>query len=1738
MALADSHASFRSRCVEMCGGDEMYRKLAGKEIKSFSDLAFACGTPQAPPSVEEFRAFSEEILGLGASLGETSKLTRLHFEAATYVIAQLKQQVVGDTTDEPKRLPLAEKEARYRDQRLRLSGLVIQGELLPSHALVDAVAHMSETNCLTWLSPSKCTKRDQELRVGPKEKSRILTVLDNSVTVTAQPDKLIAEHSTPLQLQWCLQRRGLAFDMNRIISWETHEKWVCYLLQCLTSDSIPGYSPVTVAQVVKADSEMFLLMSKEIKNVKASATGEMEADTLLDRLRTDPRITMHLLPLPKALSSLATDSVIDGSLDGDKNPKKKPRRERRTSALTGAVKVDNMPKELKDCKFYTDQSGRRLCWTHNTGTCNAATDGGHPPACKRGVHACMGCRKAGHGWSACWFNKANGKGKGGKGGGKGSGKADGKADKESRSPKRVRASGHKSNLNRAETPCYDPPSIIGNREPQDQLLLSSEVREEPALQHRDSSVCSARAVTADPAHVHFDPNRSRFSFAPHRVSDFGQHPAEEFARNCLQQGSGDSSSWAELAELLPDDESTRETANDPLEKCFITGAYNQGGITGVRRRCREFPACTRLLVALARIAFPGFKFTSVGLFRNMQTALHKDANNLPGSRNGICALSSFEGGQLRLHRADGPVDLSLSEGPFQFDPFLEHETLPWANGLRIVLVAFSVSRLERLTPEHRAVLTAFDIPMPLPKDQLGPASQFSQDQFKPASQCPQDDGEAGMFLELFAGTARLSQAFTRLGFQALAFDKVCRSSHPVQALDFADRSECEVVLQLIQDHASSLQYVHMAPPQETCLAARNKESANNPAPPARSPAQPLGLDELPQSLQRRVAEANDLYIFCRDVFLLCRTFNIPVSVEAPASSLFWLLPFIQDLLSGADNHVVDFHECMHGGDRDRKLRWLCSAPWFKPLGLSCNRQHSHAPWNAASDAGTKGAYPPLLCARVAELVASQVCGIPTAPSLFGPASSVTRLAYEKQPRKQRALVSEFGAYDAWAVPLGLTACPPALLKAYPKGARAVRRKLLHWGQIRACVLPSLDFAVLESTLGSNWKWSMDSHAPPLEEGDQPICKVCGFMSDSTFEDLCEVLWIGIPRTPSDFVQQAVLAGHPKRILEAQIDERTKLLVDNLLTGRAAREDLGKSRLAEWNEIAKELEPMEEQARKSLDPLVSKIIDGKRTFLLERLLADSSFPDQSLVPDLRKGFPLTGWMPRTGLFVTEPRPPRTSLDKQLRCASARNAATLARVSSQPVDAVAEKAWSETLEEQQKGWLFEDPAPDLSSVLVARRFGIIQGAKTRVIDDGKAAGINQTVGLPERFRLHNIDFISAFLVWAMMDPRAKGKQVSGKTIDLKWAYKQYAVDPSDREIFRILVLDTCSRKPKFFGAAALPFGTTGSVAGFLRTSAATWHSGSALLGLSWCNYFDDFPLFSLDEHCPCAESCAEALLDILGITFAREGKKATEFSKQCRALGLIIDLSEFGNGVVYIKHTPERIQELRQTLTRILDSGLLESSEAEALRGRLHWFSSFLFGRRPCQALRVLGLRAKGLDRGRKLSSDLRDALTYLRDRALESPPVQLTPDIKETFYVFTDGSLEGDVAGVGGILYDPLGKPLSFFAASLPFDALNRLKETSSHPIYEVELLAIWAALKLWMNRLTRCLVVIYLDNEAAKGALVSGKFLDLEDSARIRPWYGRVPTSSNPADEPSRSVFGHLLRDGVQRLQAPCAWPV
>ena len=108
-----------------------------------------------------------------------------------------------------------------------MSGVNITGELQPSHALIDLAASMLESNTVIWIGPSKCSKRETEIQIAAtKEKSQILSVEQQTVRVTAADSTLKVENNTELQLQWSLQRRGIALDQCRLIEWDVHQRWV------------------------------------------------------------------------------------------------------------------------------------------------------------------------------------------------------------------------------------------------------------------------------------------------------------------------------------------------------------------------------------------------------------------------------------------------------------------------------------------------------------------------------------------------------------------------------------------------------------------------------------------------------------------------------------------------------------------------------------------------------------------------------------------------------------------------------------------------------------------------------------------------------------------------------------------------------------------------------------------------------------------------------------------------------------------------------------------------------------------------------------------------------------------------------------------------------------------------------------------------------------------------------------------------------------------------------------------------------------------------------------------------------------------------------------------------------------------------------------------------------------------------------------------------------------------------
>ena len=178
-----------------------------------STLAFTLGTPQKAPTDEQFEELGNKVYGT-PTIGQLALLRKLHFEATTLMVASINEQVKSDSSDPTslsKRLPAAEKQSRLEIQSKRLAGLRIVGELSPSHQLLDLTNAMVETVVLTWVAPSKCSKRDDEVQANIKPNPSTLQIEQATLKVAQVPVATVADVGSELKLQWALQRRGIAW---------------------------------------------------------------------------------------------------------------------------------------------------------------------------------------------------------------------------------------------------------------------------------------------------------------------------------------------------------------------------------------------------------------------------------------------------------------------------------------------------------------------------------------------------------------------------------------------------------------------------------------------------------------------------------------------------------------------------------------------------------------------------------------------------------------------------------------------------------------------------------------------------------------------------------------------------------------------------------------------------------------------------------------------------------------------------------------------------------------------------------------------------------------------------------------------------------------------------------------------------------------------------------------------------------------------------------------------------------------------------------------------------------------------------------------------------------------------------------------------------------------------------------------------------------------------------------------
>jgi ribonuclease HI len=470
----------------------------------------------------------------------------------------------------------------------------------------------------------------------------------------------------------------------------------------------------------------------------------------------------------------------------------------------------------------------------------------------------------------------------------------------------------------------------------------------------------------------------------------------------------------------------------------------------------------------------------------------------------------------------------------------------------------------------------------------------------------------------------------------------------------------------------------------------------------------------------------------------------------------------------------------------------------------------------------------------------------------------------------------------------------------------------------------------------------------------------------------------------------------------------------------------------------------------------------------------------------------------------------------------------------------------MEELEKQWVWRDVTSDISDVILVKRFGLQQKNKIRVIDDCSLGGYNKTYGTKEKLRVHAVDQIAAYLSWICTE---LGEQLDdelvGRTYDLRSAYKQFGVSAETRDQLRLLVWDAEQRRPCMLGVNALPFGAAGSVSAFLRISMALWFIGTVGLKLCWTVFYDDYTVICKKRMSHGTGIAAEALFDLFGMWFAKEGTKAVEFSDQVKTLGLVIRLGRAA-GPFTVGHTAERRQELCEALEAILKTKCVEPKQAERLRGRMQWFEGYAFGRIAQHSLKTLGELAMRQQRVVTLTESEVSAIGFLLSRVQSAEALRITTTLLDNFLIFTDGACEGDNSksgSVGGVLVGPNGQILEHFSSEVPSCYMSALLKNSENPIYELELLPVYIALHLWSHKLISSHVVMYLDNDAARAALCKGygatsaaqsivqKVMEQECRCELKTWFARVPTHSNIADGPSHLQCKEIELMGSKKLE-------
>ena len=508
--------------------------------------------------------------------------------------------------------------------------------------------------------------------------------------------------------------------------------------------------------------------------------------------------------------------------------------------------------------------------------------------------------------------------------------------------------------------------------------------------------------------------------------------------------------------------------------------------------------------------------------------------------------------------------------------------------------------------------------------------------------------------------------------------------------------------------------------------------------------------------------------------------------------------------------------------------------------------------------------------------------------------------------------------------------------------------------------------------------------------------------------------------------------------------------------------------------------------------------------------------------------------------------------------------------------------QTLEEVSEGWL-SGPFYNESQVssllqtedwICTRRFPLQQPGKIRLIDDGLDSGLNSAFSSFNKLQLMDMDSVVTLvniimqsvlsgdhqiklrlstgkLLEGVVHPSWRSKLVLlGRTLDLTSAYKQLAVDPTMGFVRTLVTYDPVKQCRAFFIMNSLPFGATSSVYAFNRVAKSLWFL-MVRLGSVWTTqYFDDFPNVEMESLASSSRGFMEFLLNAVGWRFAGSGKKAPPFSHTFKVLGVEVDLSQVAHGELVIRNKPDRVEQIKQFLCDIMDRGKITSAEAAALHGQLNFAQGQYYG---CVLKPGMAFLQQILRDGWKpeLKTSLGLVMAFIAASLMSSPPrvISVSDEITPVL-IFTDGAYEpegDDMQGSAGlVIIDSVAQLKVVQPVVVPEELHQHWKRGGSKQL--IALMELWpvvVAIQSYGQKLCNRRCLSFIDNNAVRDGLIKGSSplcdmfsllsvvsLDIATFS-LSMWFTRIPSKSNPADDPSRgrsSAMASLL--GAKELDS------